>query len=145
MFFVIPEMPSKTFVMLYKKLPDHFKNLKYYDRLLTSEDMLDQMTEPLLPMYSIQAQQLEHISHCQTWVWVERTSLNLKVNLNVWIIYRLQSRHIRGEREILEKDIYGKKVRYSHEVRQRQVNLSFCSLRIFFFKQETRILNIIQV
>ena len=24
MFFVIPEMPSKTFVMLYKKLPDHF-------------------------------------------------------------------------------------------------------------------------
>ena len=27
MFFVIPEMPSKTFVMLYKKLPDHFKTL----------------------------------------------------------------------------------------------------------------------
>ena len=26
MFFVIPEMPSKTFVMLYKKLPDHFKH-----------------------------------------------------------------------------------------------------------------------
>ena len=25
MFFVIPEMPSKTFVMLYKKLPDHVK------------------------------------------------------------------------------------------------------------------------
>ena len=25
MFFVIPEMTSKTFVMLYKKLPDHFK------------------------------------------------------------------------------------------------------------------------
>ena len=25
MFFVIHEMPSKTFVMLYKKLPDHFK------------------------------------------------------------------------------------------------------------------------
>ena len=25
MFFVIPEMPSKTFVMLYKKLPDQFK------------------------------------------------------------------------------------------------------------------------
>ena len=25
MFFVIPEMPSKTFVMLYKKIPDHFK------------------------------------------------------------------------------------------------------------------------
>ena len=25
MFFVIPEMPSKTFVMLLKKLPDHFK------------------------------------------------------------------------------------------------------------------------
>ena len=24
MFFVIPEMPSKTFVMLLKKLPDHF-------------------------------------------------------------------------------------------------------------------------
>ena len=24
MFFVIPEMPSKTFVMLYIKLPDHF-------------------------------------------------------------------------------------------------------------------------
>ena len=28
MFFVIPEMPSKTFVMLYKKLPDHFNNKK---------------------------------------------------------------------------------------------------------------------
>ena len=26
MFFVIPEMPSKTFVRLYKKLYDHFKN-----------------------------------------------------------------------------------------------------------------------
>ena len=25
MFFLIPEMPSKTFVMVYKKLPDHFK------------------------------------------------------------------------------------------------------------------------
>ena len=25
MFFVIPEMPSKTFGMLLKKLPDHFK------------------------------------------------------------------------------------------------------------------------
>ena len=25
MFFVIPEMSSKTFVMLYKKLPEHFK------------------------------------------------------------------------------------------------------------------------
>ena len=26
-FYVIPEMPSKTFVMLKKKLPDHFKNV----------------------------------------------------------------------------------------------------------------------
>ena len=26
MFFVIPEMPSKTFFLLYKKLPDHFKD-----------------------------------------------------------------------------------------------------------------------
>ena len=26
MFFVIPEMPSKTFVMVLKKLPDHFKS-----------------------------------------------------------------------------------------------------------------------
>ena len=25
MFFVIPEMPSKTFVIVFKKLPDHFK------------------------------------------------------------------------------------------------------------------------
>ena len=25
MFFVIPKMPSKTFVMVLKKLPDHFK------------------------------------------------------------------------------------------------------------------------
>ena len=25
MFFVIPEMPSKTFVMVLKNLPDHFK------------------------------------------------------------------------------------------------------------------------
>ena len=29
MFFVIPEMPSETFVMLYKKLPDHFKDKKF--------------------------------------------------------------------------------------------------------------------
>ena len=29
MFFVIPEMPSKAFVMLYKKLPDHFKHMKH--------------------------------------------------------------------------------------------------------------------
>ena len=29
MFFVIPEMPSKTFVMLYKKLPDHFKKVYF--------------------------------------------------------------------------------------------------------------------
>ena len=28
MFFVIPEMPSKTFVMVLKKLPDHFKMSK---------------------------------------------------------------------------------------------------------------------
>ena len=28
MFFVIPEMPSKTFVVVYKKLPDHFKNVE---------------------------------------------------------------------------------------------------------------------
>ena len=27
MFFVIPEMPSKTFVMLLKKLPDHFNSI----------------------------------------------------------------------------------------------------------------------
>ena len=33
MFFVIPEMPSKTFVMLYKKLPEHFKkNSQVNDR-----------------------------------------------------------------------------------------------------------------
>ena len=34
MFFVIPEMPSETFVMLYKKLPDHFKysTISYYRR-----------------------------------------------------------------------------------------------------------------
>ena len=29
MFFVIPEMPSKTFVMLLKKLPDRFKQFQY--------------------------------------------------------------------------------------------------------------------
>ena len=28
MFFVIPEMPSKTFVMVLKKLPDHFKHVQ---------------------------------------------------------------------------------------------------------------------
>ena len=28
MFFVIPEMPSTTFVMSYKKLPDHFKIIR---------------------------------------------------------------------------------------------------------------------
>ena len=27
MYLVIPEMPSKTFVMLYKKLPDHFNDI----------------------------------------------------------------------------------------------------------------------
>ena len=27
MFFVIPEMPSKTFVMVLKKLPDYFNNI----------------------------------------------------------------------------------------------------------------------
>ena len=31
MFFVIPEMPSKTFVMLYKKLPDHFNTYITYE------------------------------------------------------------------------------------------------------------------
>ena len=31
LFFVIPEMPSKTFVMLYKKLPDHFKDKRFTD------------------------------------------------------------------------------------------------------------------
>ena len=31
MFFVIPEMPSKTFVMVLKKLPDHFKLLNFLD------------------------------------------------------------------------------------------------------------------
>ena len=30
MFFVIPEMPSKTFVMGLKKLPDHLKNYLFY-------------------------------------------------------------------------------------------------------------------
>ena len=29
-FFVIPEMPSKTFVMVLKKLPDHFKHRGIY-------------------------------------------------------------------------------------------------------------------
>ena len=28
MFFVIPEMPSQTFVMVLKKLPDHFKEIE---------------------------------------------------------------------------------------------------------------------
>ena len=28
MFFVIPEMPSKTFVMALKKLPDHFNTAR---------------------------------------------------------------------------------------------------------------------
>ena len=33
MFFVIPEMPSKTFVMVLKKLPDHFNSPQcpYFD------------------------------------------------------------------------------------------------------------------
>ena len=30
MFIVIPEMPSKTFVMLYKKLLDHFNKSEYF-------------------------------------------------------------------------------------------------------------------
>mgnify|MGYP006864200861 CR=1 FL=1 len=33
MFFVIPEMPSKTFVMIDKKLPDHFKKGKCRKKL----------------------------------------------------------------------------------------------------------------
>ena len=37
MFFVIPEMPSKTFVMLYKKLPDHFKCVKNVNFLIARD------------------------------------------------------------------------------------------------------------
>ena len=39
-FFLIPEMPSKTFVMVFKKLPDHFKlvflNIACYRRIMSS-------------------------------------------------------------------------------------------------------------
>ena len=40
MFFVIPEMPSKTFVMLYKKLPDHFNVKRYTLRAFSSGSIL---------------------------------------------------------------------------------------------------------
>ena len=36
MFFVNPEMPSKTFVMLYKKLPGHFKDKNIFVSLYIS-------------------------------------------------------------------------------------------------------------
>ena len=41
MFFVIPEMPSKTFVMLQKKLPDHFNNkvLSFSAKITTKKTM----------------------------------------------------------------------------------------------------------
>ena len=44
MFFVIPKMPSKTFVMVLKKLPDHFKN----NSALSTADTLDP-SAPELP------------------------------------------------------------------------------------------------
>ena len=34
MFFVIPEMPSKTYVMVLKKIPDHFKVARNLRRFL---------------------------------------------------------------------------------------------------------------
>ena len=48
MFFVIPEMPSKTFVMLYKKLPDHFKASCYVSwpgRRLSDPDSQDRFNK----------------------------------------------------------------------------------------------------
>ena len=41
MFFVIPEMPSKTFVMVLKKLPDHFKEVDNDPDLTTAVDLMD--------------------------------------------------------------------------------------------------------
>ena len=40
MFFVIPEMPSKTFVMVLKKLPDHFNALVNQDANVRLEEMM---------------------------------------------------------------------------------------------------------
>ena len=48
MFFVIPEMPSKTFVMVLKKLLDHFKNVTNLGTRITN--VLSLETEaPVLP------------------------------------------------------------------------------------------------
>ena len=39
MFFVIPEMPSKTFLMVLKKLPDHLKKCGSGSHLLKTADL----------------------------------------------------------------------------------------------------------
>ena len=41
MFFVIPEMPSKTFVMVEKKLPDHFKSILENEHLKECTDNMN--------------------------------------------------------------------------------------------------------
>ena len=46
MFFVIPEMQSKTFVMLYKKPPDHFKHGYFsYLKDLKLSNLFNEMVE----------------------------------------------------------------------------------------------------
>ena len=43
MYFVIPEIPSKTFVMLKKKLPDHFKK-----PIVGARDPVQECLDPVL-------------------------------------------------------------------------------------------------
>ena len=57
MFFVIPEMPSKTVVMLYKKLPDHF-NLTAIWQVGNHEILIE--LESRLPNF---LQELSHLFH----------------------------------------------------------------------------------
>ena len=45
MFFVIPEMPSKAFVMVLKKLPDRFKQSELYGRVVDLEEEHDYLLE----------------------------------------------------------------------------------------------------
>ena len=52
MFFVIPEMPSKTFVMLQKKLPDHFNyNMYIVHAALAERERERKREKELIIMY----------------------------------------------------------------------------------------------
>ena len=57
MFFVIPEMPSKTFVMLYKKLPDHFKEAAKKVLSFVARPQLDILKKNIMLKFPYNSQQ----------------------------------------------------------------------------------------